>query len=200
VAWPGVRNCSNCSGRTFIRFVNFNSGDFQGLQLTNGDWTDLSRTIAAVERVFCRDSPGWGGGGRGSSSHTFFDFYSSYCTLYALFLHEVSKGRGLFYTFPLPKIWSILHGYFFLWWYDLVCKLIIGLLWNKWYLLFQKKSLYNFLVSVKGTVSRDIPSSVFFIKQLLLVPIGMPRNDFELFSNIHGVKNQSQKNLATLSL
>jgi hypothetical protein len=34
---------------------------------------------------------------------------------------------------------------------------------------------------VKGTVSRDFSSSVFFIKQLLLVPRGMPRNDFEFF-------------------
>ncbi len=33
--------------------------------------------------------------------------------------------------------------------------------------------------SIKGTVSRDFPSPVFFIKQLLLVPLDMPRNDFE---------------------
>ncbi len=33
----------------------------------------------------------------------------------------------------------------------------------------------------KGTVSRDFSSPVFFIKQLLLVPKGMPRNDFEFF-------------------
>jgi hypothetical protein len=33
----------------------------------------------------------------------------------------------------------------------------------------------------KGTVSRVISSPAFFIKQLLLVPIGMPRNDFEFF-------------------
>ncbi len=35
--------------------------------------------------------------------------------------------------------------------------------------------------SVKGTVSRDFSCPVFFIKQLLLVPIGKPRNDFEFF-------------------
>jgi hypothetical protein len=34
---------------------------------------------------------------------------------------------------------------------------------------------------LKGTVSRDFSSPVFFIKQLLLVPKGMPRNDFEFF-------------------
>ncbi len=34
---------------------------------------------------------------------------------------------------------------------------------------------------LKGTVSRDFSRLVFFIKQLLLVPIGMPRNDFEFF-------------------
>jgi hypothetical protein len=33
----------------------------------------------------------------------------------------------------------------------------------------------------KGTVSRDFSCPVFFIKQLLLVPIGKPRNDFEFF-------------------
>jgi hypothetical protein len=33
----------------------------------------------------------------------------------------------------------------------------------------------------------DFSSPVFFIKQLLLVPIDMPRNDFEFFSNIRGV-------------
>ncbi len=34
---------------------------------------------------------------------------------------------------------------------------------------------------IKGTVSRDFSCPVFFIKQLLLVPIGKPRNDFEFF-------------------
>jgi hypothetical protein len=34
---------------------------------------------------------------------------------------------------------------------------------------------------VKGRVSRDFSSPVFFIKQLLLVPMGMSRNDFEFF-------------------
>ncbi len=37
---------------------------------------------------------------------------------------------------------------------------------------------------VKGTVSRDFLSPVFFTKQLFLVPIGMPRNDFKFFSDI----------------
>jgi hypothetical protein len=34
---------------------------------------------------------------------------------------------------------------------------------------------------IKATVSRDFSCPVFFIKQLLLVPIGKPRNDFEFF-------------------
>jgi hypothetical protein len=34
---------------------------------------------------------------------------------------------------------------------------------------------------VKGTVSRDFSCPVFFIKHLLLVPIGMPRADFKFF-------------------
>jgi hypothetical protein len=34
---------------------------------------------------------------------------------------------------------------------------------------------------VNGTVSRGFSSPVFFIKQLLLVQIGMPRNDFKFF-------------------
>jgi hypothetical protein len=33
-------------------------------------------------------------------------------------------------------------------------------------------------MEIKGTVSRDFMSG-FFIKQLLWVPIGMPRNDFK---------------------
>ena len=32
---------------------------------------------------------------------------------------------------------------------------------------------------VKGTVSQDFSSPVFFIKQFLLVPMGMPRSDFK---------------------
>jgi hypothetical protein len=36
-------------------------------------------------------------------------------------------------------------------------------------------------------MSRDFSSPVFFIKQLLLVSIGMSRNDFKLFANIRGV-------------
>jgi hypothetical protein len=32
---------------------------------------------------------------------------------------------------------------------------------------------------LKGTVSRDFSSPVFLTKQLLLVPMGMPRNDFD---------------------
>ncbi len=35
--------------------------------------------------------------------------------------------------------------------------------------------------SVKGTVSRDFSRPVFFIKHLLLVPIGMARTDFKFF-------------------
>jgi hypothetical protein len=35
--------------------------------------------------------------------------------------------------------------------------------------------------SFKGTVSRDFSCPVFFIKHFLLVPIGMPRTDFEFF-------------------
>ncbi len=34
---------------------------------------------------------------------------------------------------------------------------------------------------VKGTVSRDFLTLVFFIKQLLLVPLDMPKKDFEFF-------------------
>jgi hypothetical protein len=34
---------------------------------------------------------------------------------------------------------------------------------------------------LKGTVSRDFSSPVFFIKQFLLVPMGMPSSDFEFF-------------------
>jgi hypothetical protein len=33
----------------------------------------------------------------------------------------------------------------------------------------------------KGTVSRDFSCPVFFIKELFLVPIGKPRNDFDFF-------------------
>ncbi len=39
----------------------------------------------------------------------------------------------------------------------------------------------NFVSVLKGTVSRDFSCQVFFIKHLLLVPIGMPRTDFEFF-------------------
>ncbi len=34
---------------------------------------------------------------------------------------------------------------------------------------------------LKGTVSRDFLTLVFFIKQLLLVPLDMPKKDFEFF-------------------
>ncbi len=34
---------------------------------------------------------------------------------------------------------------------------------------------------LKGTVSQDFLCSVFSVKQLFLVPIGMPRNDFKIF-------------------
>ncbi len=37
---------------------------------------------------------------------------------------------------------------------------------------------------VKGTVSRDVSSQDFVIKQLLLVSISMPRNDFEFKKKI----------------
>ncbi len=40
---------------------------------------------------------------------------------------------------------------------------------------------------LKGTVARDFSSPIFFIKQPLLVPIGMPRNDFEFFFIIVGL-------------
>ncbi len=36
-------------------------------------------------------------------------------------------------------------------------------------------------LGLKATVSRDFSCPVFFIKQLLLVPIGMPKTDFEFF-------------------
>jgi hypothetical protein len=36
-------------------------------------------------------------------------------------------------------------------------------------------------IGLKGTVSRDFLCPVFFIKHLLLVPIGMPRTDFKFF-------------------
>ncbi len=35
--------------------------------------------------------------------------------------------------------------------------------------------------AVKGTVSRDFLTLVFFIKHLLLVPLDMPRKDFKFF-------------------
>jgi hypothetical protein len=34
---------------------------------------------------------------------------------------------------------------------------------------------------IKGTISQDFSRPVFFIKQLLLILIGMPRNNFEFF-------------------
>ncbi len=40
---------------------------------------------------------------------------------------------------------------------------------------------FFWLDQLKGTVSRDFSGPVFFIKHLLLVPIGMPRTDFEFF-------------------
>ncbi len=41
---------------------------------------------------------------------------------------------------------------------------------------------YTVLINtVKGTVSGDFLCQVFFIKHLLLVPIGIPRADFEFF-------------------
>ncbi len=43
------------------------------------------------------------------------------------------------------------------------------------------KIIDPFSVSLKGTVSRDFSCPVFFIKHLLLVPIGTPRTDFEFF-------------------
>jgi hypothetical protein len=48
-------------------------------------------------------------------------------------------------------------------------------------LLLGSPELDRALNEIKGTVSRDFLWLVFFIKQLLLVPIGMPRNDFEFF-------------------
>jgi hypothetical protein len=43
--------------------------------------------------------------------------------------------------------------------------------------------------TIKGTVSRDFLTLVLFIKQLLLVPLDMPRNDYEYF---HHSKNYSR--------
>ncbi len=43
-------------------------------------------------------------------------------------------------------------------------------------------SVHDLDENLKGTVSRDFSSPVFFIKQLLMVLIGMPR----IFSNIRG--------------
>ncbi len=40
---------------------------------------------------------------------------------------------------------------------------------------------FFFTPALKGTVSRDFLTLVFFIKQLLLVPLDMPRKDFEYF-------------------
>jgi hypothetical protein len=37
---------------------------------------------------------------------------------------------------------------------------------------------------LKGTVSPDFSSLVFFFKQLLLAPVDKPSNDFDFFSNI----------------
>ncbi len=40
---------------------------------------------------------------------------------------------------------------------------------------------YHSQVLIKGTVSRDFLTLVFFIKHLLLVPLDMPRKDYEFF-------------------
>ncbi len=45
--------------------------------------------------------------------------------------------------------------------------------------LFMLYVMKLFHTVLKGTVSRDFSCPVFFIKQLILVPIGKPRNDFE---------------------
>ncbi len=51
-------------------------------------------------------------------------------------------------------------------------------------------TLINLLTLFKGTVPRDYSHQIFFVKLLLLVPVNMPRNDFnfvriffELFNN-----------------
>ncbi len=44
-----------------------------------------------------------------------------------------------------------------------------------------KKITETFLKILKGTVSRDFFTLFFFIKQLLLFPLDMPRKDFEFF-------------------
>ncbi len=42
----------------------------------------------------------------------------------------------------------------------------------------RSETIFGYL---KGTVSQDFLCPILFIKQLLLVPIGMPRNDFKFF-------------------
>ncbi len=51
---------------------------------------------------------------------------------------------------------------------------------NSWLLVAGPKGT-ALVAGPKGTASRDFSSLVFFIKQLLLVPMGMPRNVFEFF-------------------
>ena len=51
-------------------------------------------------------------------------------------------------------------------------------------LKYLKISLLQLLeqASLKGTVSRDFRTQTFFNKQLLLVPLEVPQDDFEFFS------------------
>ena len=61
----------------------------------------------------------------------------------------------------------------------------VGTLWT-FFITYFTPNLFDTVPNLsdnelKGTVSRDFLSPVFFIKQLLLVPIDMPRNDFEFF-------------------
>ncbi len=52
------------------------------------------------------------------------------------------------------------------------------------YIIFLKQFNLGILCNpklLKGTVPRDFSPPVFFVKELLLVPIGMLRNDLEFF-------------------
>jgi hypothetical protein len=48
---------------------------------------------------------------------------------------------------------------------------------TSWYIIMNVEFHHSWDTMVKGTVSRDLSSPFFFIKQLLLVPIAMSRND-----------------------
>ncbi len=80
-----------------------------------------------------------------------------------------------FPTFRLGEIWKVLIFIFFIRSLPLCLKILS--------LNFPRPELQkvaNFL-GLKGTVSRDFLTLVFFIKHLLLVPLDRPRKDFEFF-------------------